>query len=191
MRTASKFLSLFLSFVLFLSVITIVGTDACKSKPKIIIAVPEIESTNLTSEQARRVTSVVRSEVSNYGTVRNSSNSGADMIVTGLASRADGIYIITLSVEDLKNGTFSVTNVGSIGGLFSSPIINYPEVGIMGIHKIHKRPVVKDESIVIRDMMYLSFSFDHRIVDGALAAEFAQYLIKRMENPSILFLEMM
>ena len=96
-----------------------------------------------------------------------------------------------IAVEDLKNGTFSITNVGSIGGLFSSPIINYPEVGIMGIHKIHKRPVVKEESIVIREMMYLSFSFDHRIVDGALAAEFAHYLIKRLENPSILFLEIM
>jgi hypothetical protein len=103
MSTASKFLSLFLIFVLILSVITLFGTNACKSKPKIIIAVPEIESTNFTSEQARRVTSVVRTEVSNYGTVRTSS-SGADMIVTGLASRADEIYIITLSVEDLKNG---------------------------------------------------------------------------------------
>lgn len=103
MRTASKFLSLFLFFVLILSVLTLFGTNACKSKPRVIISVPEIESTNLTSEQARRVTSVVRSEVSNYGTVRSSS-SGADMIITGLASRADGIYIITLNVEDLRNG---------------------------------------------------------------------------------------
>lgn len=103
MRTASKLLSVFLCFVLIVSVIAILGTEACNSKPKIIIAVPNIESTNLTSEQARRVTSIVRSEVSKYGTVRNSS-SGADMIVTGLASRADGIYIITLSVGDLKNG---------------------------------------------------------------------------------------
>ena len=112
-----------------------------------------------------------------------------------LAAEIDRIAISArtgkISVEDLRNGTFSITNVGSIGGLFSSPIINYPEVGIMGIHKIHQRPVVKDENIVIREMMYLSFSFDHRIVDGALAAEFAHYLIKRLETPSILFLEMM
>jgi len=105
MRTASKFLSFFLSFVLILSVITIFGIEACTSKQKVIIAVPTIESTNLTSEQARRVTSVVRNEVSKYGTVRNSSStSGADRIVTGLASRADKVYMITLTVEDVKTG---------------------------------------------------------------------------------------
>lgn len=102
LSTASKFLCLFLCFVLILSVLTLFGTNVCKSKPIVVIAVPGIESTNLTDEQSRRVTSVVRSEVSNYGTVRNS-NSGADIIVAGLASRADGIYIITLSVEDLRN----------------------------------------------------------------------------------------
>jgi pyruvate dehydrogenase E2 component (dihydrolipoamide acetyltransferase) len=96
-----------------------------------------------------------------------------------------------IALEDLKNSTFSITNVGSIGGLFSSPIINYPEAGIMGIHKIHKRPVVKNDQIVICDMMYISFSFDHRVVDGALAAEFAQYIIERLESPSLIFLELM
>ena len=101
MRTASKFLSFFLIF----SAITVFATNACKSKPKIIIAVPNVESTNLTSEQARRVTRVVRNEVSKYGTVRNSSStSGADKIVTGLASRADRVYMITLAVEDVRNG---------------------------------------------------------------------------------------
>lgn len=95
-----------------------------------------------------------------------------------------------IALEDLKNSTFSITNVGSIGGLFSSPIINYPEVGIMGIHKIHKRPVVKNDQIGIRDMMYISFSFDHRVVDGALAAEFAQYIIERLESPGLIFLDL-
>ena len=105
MRTASKFLSVFLCFVLVSLVLTIFGTDSCKSRSQIIIVVPNVESANLTSEQARRVTRVVRNEVACYGTVRNSSStSGADMIVTGLASRADNVYLITLRVEDLNNG---------------------------------------------------------------------------------------
>ncbi|OGF58652.1 MAG: hypothetical protein A2Y62_03845 [Candidatus Fischerbacteria bacterium RBG_13_37_8] len=103
----------------------------------------------------------------------------------GTAAKAGKVLL-----EDLQGGTFSITNVGSIGGLFSSPIINYPEVGIMGVHKIHKRPVVRQNTMVIRDMMYISFCFDHRIVDGAMAAEFAKYLIHYLENPSLLFIDM-
>jgi len=95
-----------------------------------------------------------------------------------------------LAPEDVKHGTFSVTNIGTLGGLFSFPIINVPEAAILGVHSIKKRPVVlEDDSIVARQMLYLSMSFDHRIIDGAEAAMFTSYLIKLLETPESLMLE--
>jgi 2-oxoisovalerate dehydrogenase E2 component (dihydrolipoyl transacylase) len=95
-----------------------------------------------------------------------------------------------LASEDVKGGTFSITNIGSLGGLFSFPIINVPEAAILGVHSIKKRPVVlEDDSIVARQMVYLSLSFDHRIVDGAEAAMFTSYLIEILEEPERLMLE--
>jgi 2-oxoisovalerate dehydrogenase E2 component (dihydrolipoyl transacylase) len=95
-----------------------------------------------------------------------------------------------LASEDVKGGTFSITNIGSLGGLFSFPIINVPEAAILGVHSIKKRPVVlEDDSIVARQMVYLSLSFDHRIVDGAEAAMFTSYLIDMLQEPEQLLLE--
>lgn len=93
-----------------------------------------------------------------------------------------------LSLEDLKGGTFTLTSIGSIGGLFGVPIINYPEVAIMGINKIEKRPVVRNDQIVIRDIMHLSISCDHRVVDGAEAAMFVKEVIRYLENPTRILL---
>ncbi len=92
-----------------------------------------------------------------------------------------------LALDDLKGGTFTLTSIGSIGGMFSVPIINHPEVAIMGINKIEKRPVVRDGQIVIRDMMYLSISCDHRVVDGAEAALFVKAVMEQLESPARLF----
>ena len=95
-----------------------------------------------------------------------------------------------LAPEDVKGGTFSVTNIGSLGGLFSFPIINVPEAAILGVHSIKKRPVVMpDDSIRARQMLYLSLSFDHRIIDGAEAAQFTSYLIELLTTPESLLLE--
>ncbi len=95
-----------------------------------------------------------------------------------------------LTSENVKGGTFSITNIGSLGGLFSFPIINVPEAAILGVHSIKKRPVVlDDDSIVARHMVYLSLSFDHRIVDGAEAAMFTSHLIEILEEPERLMLE--
>jgi pyruvate dehydrogenase E2 component (dihydrolipoamide acetyltransferase) len=95
-----------------------------------------------------------------------------------------------LAPEDVRGGTFSITNIGSLGGLFSFPIINAPEAAILGVHSIKKRPVVlEDDHIVARQMMYLSMSFDHRVVDGAEAALFTGYLIELLETPEALMLE--
>ncbi len=87
-------------------------------------------------------------------------------------------------MEDLKGGTFTLTNAGSIGGVFTTPVINYPEVAILGVNAIRKRPMVVDDQIVIRDMMFLSMSVDHRVVDGADAARFMNRLIYFLSDPS-------
>lgn len=97
----------------------------------------------------------------------------------------------TLKPEDVRGGTFSVTNIGRLGGLFSFPIINTPEAAILGVHQIKKRPVVMpDDSIAARSMIYLSLSFDHRLVDGAEGAMFTSRVIELLETPEALFLDL-
>lgn len=88
------------------------------------------------------------------------------------------------AMEDLKGGTFTLTNAGSIGGVFTTPVINYPEVAILGVNAIRKRPMAVNDEIVIRDMMFLSMSVDHRVVDGADAARFMNRLIYFLSDPS-------
>ena len=78
---------------------------------------------------------------------------------------------------------------GSVGGLFTFPVINYPEVGILGTHGIQERAVVRDGKIVIRHMMYLSISFDHRVVDGAVAANFVKTVADYLATPALMLLE--
>lgn len=92
------------------------------------------------------------------------------------------------SIDDLKGGTFTITNIGSIGGLVSSPIVNYPEVAIMALNKIIKKPIVINNEIKIRDMLYLSMSCDHRVVDGAVSALFLNKIIEFLQNPKFLLL---
>jgi pyruvate dehydrogenase E2 component (dihydrolipoamide acetyltransferase) len=93
-------------------------------------------------------------------------------------------------VEDLQGSTFTITSLGADGGLFATPIINFPEVGILGIHQIKQKPVVRDGQIVVGDVMLVSLSFDHRIVDGHVGAAFAYDIIRWLEDPEGLFLEM-
>jgi len=95
-----------------------------------------------------------------------------------------------LAPEDVAGSTFSITNIGSIGAVFSFPIINVPDAAILGVHSIQDRPVVRDGQIVVRKMMYLSLSFDHRLVDGAEAAMFLKEVIRILEAPGRLLLEM-
>jgi len=90
-----------------------------------------------------------------------------------------------LAPGDQTGGTFTISSVGSIGGLFSYPVINVPEAAILAAHKIVTRPVVRDGEIVPRDMMYLSLSFDHRIVDGGEATRFLSEVVRRIEAAAI------
>jgi pyruvate dehydrogenase E2 component (dihydrolipoamide acetyltransferase) len=94
---------------------------------------------------------------------------GVARAVQDLADRARSKR---LSVEDVQGGTFTITNPGSFGGLFGLPIINQPQVAILGVGAIEKRPVVRDDAIAIRHMVYLSVSYDHRVIDGAVAERF-------------------
>lgn len=87
-------------------------------------------------------------------------------------------------LEELRGGTFTVTSIGNLGGLFATPVINHPEVGILGIGKIAKRPVIDDQGQMrAADMVYLSLAFDHRVVDGAVAVEFGNAIMKRLQKP--------
>lgn len=92
-------------------------------------------------------------------------------------------------VEDLSGSTFTITSLGADGGLFATPIINFPEVGILGVHQIKKKPVVRNDEIVVGEVMLLSLSFDHRIVDGHVGAAFAYDIIRWLEDPETMLLE--
>lgn len=92
-----------------------------------------------------------------------------------------------LALDDLKNSTFTITNIGSIGGILSAPIINTPEAAIMGLHQIKPRPMVIEEAVAIRQMMYIAISADHRIVDGADVARFLKEVIQILEHPAEVF----
>ena len=92
-----------------------------------------------------------------------------------------------LALEDVLGSTFTITSLGREGGILATPIINWPEVAILGVHKIEKRPVVRNDQVVIRDMMYLSCSFDHRVIDGHVGAAFVQNVRNSLEHPALLF----
>jgi len=94
-----------------------------------------------------------------------------------------------LALEDLSGGTFTLTNGGIFGSLLSTPILNPPQSGILGMHKIEKRPVVVDDQIVVRPMMYVAVSYDHRLVDGEQAVTFLVRVKERLEDPSRLLLD--
>jgi pyruvate dehydrogenase E2 component (dihydrolipoamide acetyltransferase) len=94
------------------------------------------------------------------------------------------------SRDEITGSTFTISSLGTLGGVLATPIINFPEVAILGVHKIKQTPVVRDGQIVIRDMMNLSISLDHRIVDGYEGAQFLQHVISLLEDPTLMFMEM-
>ena len=96
-----------------------------------------------------------------------------------------------LALDDVRGSTFTITNVGAIGGLFATPIVNLPEVAILGLHKIAKRPVIREGKVEIRDTTYLSLSFDHRVVDGAYAARFTARVIETIQDTKKLLSEVL
>ncbi len=94
-----------------------------------------------------------------------------------------------LGIEDMTGGTFTISNGGVFGSLMSTPIINPPQTGILGMHKIEERPVVENGQIVIRPMMYLAMSYDHRLIDGSESVRFLVTIKEMLEDPARLVLE--
>lgn len=95
-----------------------------------------------------------------------------------------------VSVDDLRGGSFTITNGGVFGSLLSTPILNPPQSAILGMHSIVKRPIAVDDQVVIRPMMYLALSYDHRIIDGKEAVQFLVHIKQNLEDPSRLLLEL-
>jgi 2-oxoglutarate dehydrogenase E2 component (dihydrolipoamide succinyltransferase) len=95
----------------------------------------------------------------------------------------------TLSLADLKGGTFTITNGGVFGSLLSTPILNPPQAGILGLHAIRDRPVAVDGQIVVRPMMYVALTYDHRIIDGSEAVRFLVKVKELVEDPGALLIE--
>jgi pyruvate dehydrogenase E2 component (dihydrolipoamide acetyltransferase) len=96
-----------------------------------------------------------------------------------------------LKLEELSGGTFTITSLGQTGGLFATPIINHPEVAIMGVHRMRKRPLVlENDQIAVRPVMNFSFCFDHRVIDGATGADFAYEVLKYVEHPELFMLDL-
>jgi 2-oxoglutarate dehydrogenase E2 component (dihydrolipoamide succinyltransferase) len=121
--------------------------------------------------------------------VRDADRKSFAEIEREIAQLADRARKNTLTLDDLRGGTFTLTNGGVFGSLLSTPILNPPQVGILGMHKIEPRPVVVDGQIVARPMMYLALSYDHRIVDGREAVQFLVRVKELVEDPESLLLE--
>jgi 2-oxoglutarate dehydrogenase E2 component (dihydrolipoamide succinyltransferase) len=106
-----------------------------------------------------------------------------------IAALAQKAQTNTLTLDDLRGGTFTITNGGVFGSLLSTPILSPPQVGILGMHKIQQRPVAVDNQVVIRPMMYLALTYDHRIVDGREAVQFLVRIKELIEDPVELLLD--
>ncbi|MCA7922797.1 2-oxo acid dehydrogenase subunit E2 [Burkholderia cenocepacia] len=106
-----------------------------------------------------------------------------------IARLADAVRANRAQRDELSGSTITISSLGALGGIVSTPVINHPEVGIVGVNRIVERPMIRDGAVVARKMMNLSSSFDHRVVDGADAAEFIQAVRAVLERPALLFVE--
>jgi pyruvate dehydrogenase E2 component (dihydrolipoamide acetyltransferase) len=116
--------------------------------------------------------------------VRACDTHSLDELDTEVRRLADAAHAGTLTPEEVRDGTFTVTSAGKSAGLFTTPLVNHPQVAILGIHRIDERPVVRDGEIVVRRMGNVSVTFDHRVVDGKRAADFGLAVIDRLEAVS-------
>jgi 2-oxoglutarate dehydrogenase E2 component (dihydrolipoamide succinyltransferase) len=122
--------------------------------------------------------------------IRNAESMGLAQIeskIIELAGRArDG----KLSIEEMQNGTFTITNGGIFGSMLSTPIINIPQSAILGMHNIVERPVAVNGQVVIRPIMYVALSYDHRIIDGRESVSFLKSVKEQLEDPSRMLLDL-
>jgi pyruvate/2-oxoglutarate dehydrogenase complex dihydrolipoamide acyltransferase (E2) component len=116
--------------------------------------------------------------------LRRADEKSLDELEAEAARLADSARAGTLKPEELRGSTFTVTSAGRLGGLFATPLVNHPEVAILGLHRVAERPAVRDGELVVREVGWLSCTFDHRVVDGARASEFLLGVIARLESPA-------
>ena len=122
--------------------------------------------------------------------IRNADARGFAELESELARLAVEARDGTLSLDDISGGTFTISNGGVYGSLLSTPILNPPQSGILGMHKIEKRPIaLADDTVVVRPMMYVALSYDHRIVDGREAVSFLKRIKECVENPERIMME--
>jgi 2-oxoglutarate dehydrogenase E2 component (dihydrolipoamide succinyltransferase) len=121
--------------------------------------------------------------------IRDADHKNFAQIEQGIADLATKAREGKLTLEDLRGGTFTITNGGIFGSLVSTPILTLPQVAILGMHKIQERPVVVEGEVVVRPMMYLALSYDHRVIDGAEAVSFLVRIKELVEDPESLLLE--
>jgi 2-oxoglutarate dehydrogenase E2 component (dihydrolipoamide succinyltransferase) len=121
--------------------------------------------------------------------VRDADRKSFAEIEQGIADLATKAREGKLTLDDLSGGTFTITNGGIFGSLVSTPILTMPQVAILGMHKIQERPVAIDGEVVVRPMMYLALSYDHRVIDGAEAVSFLVRIKELVEDPESLLLE--
>ncbi|MCX8116966.1 MAG: 2-oxo acid dehydrogenase subunit E2 [Desulfobacterota bacterium] len=121
--------------------------------------------------------------------VKNAKDKSILQIAQELTQLVEKARNRTIDLADLKGGSFTITNFGALGGIFGTPIINHPEVAILGVGKMREVPVVRNGKIIVRKLLPLSLSFDHRVVDGAEAARFLNTVIARLEDPDLILLE--
>src|SRR5207302_6342437 len=121
--------------------------------------------------------------------VRDADRKSFAELEKAIAELADKARTNTLTLEDLRGGTFTITNGGVYGSLMSTPILSPPQVGILGMHRIQQRPVAIGGQVVIRPMMYLALTYDHRIVDGREAVQFLVRVKDLVEDPTSLLLD--
>lgn len=122
--------------------------------------------------------------------IRNTQNMGNADVEKAIADFATRARAGKLELDELIGGTFSITNGGIFGSMLSTPILNPPQSAILGMHKIEQRPVAVDGEVVIRPMMYLALSYDHRLIDGQAAVSFLVKVKELLEDPASLFLEL-
>lgn len=122
--------------------------------------------------------------------IKNADQKNIIKLAEEIRSMAEAARSRSIDLKDLKGGTFTITNIGSYGGIFSTPVINYPEAAILATGRIREKPVVKDGKIVIRKLLPLSLTFDHRIMDGATVTDFTRDLKMHLEDPGLLLLEL-
>jgi 2-oxoglutarate dehydrogenase E2 component (dihydrolipoamide succinyltransferase) len=171
----------------FMSFFTKAAIGALKAFPKVNA---ELQDTELVLKKYYDIgVAVSTDEGLVVPVLRDADHKNFAEIEQGIADLATKAREGKLTLDDLRGGTFTITNGGIFGSLVSTPILTLPQVAILGMHKIQERPVVVDGEVVVRPMMYLALSYDHRVIDGAEAVSFLVRIKELIEDPESLLLE--